>query len=68
MAIKCGKNVAANIARNCMIIATIVAILQLLEPGISGNKSILRQYCDKTAAGIDMSEHIMCTQIKHRRN
>ena len=33
-----------------MIIATIVAILQLLEPGISGNKSILQQYCGSTAA------------------
>ena len=35
-----------------MIIAAIVAILQLLDPGISGNKNtcILRQYCDNTAA------------------
>ena len=33
-----------------MIIAAIVAILQLLEPGISGKKSILRQYCGNTAA------------------
>ena len=38
-------NVAANIARTYMIIVAIVAILQLLQPGISGNKSILRQYC-----------------------
>ena len=32
-----------------MIIAAIVAILQLLESGISGNKSILQQYCSNTA-------------------
>ena len=45
----CGNKMlhAANIARTYMIIAAIVAILQLLEPG---NKSILRQYCGNIAA------------------
>ena len=38
-----------------MVIAAIVGILQLLEPGISGNKSILRQYCRNIAAHMHLA-------------